>query len=137
MNIKKSITVKGSVNADVNLLTDGFRSTQVELANASASSKFISSQDKALNRFLFWVNNDIVPGTYNFEDTNEVQATYIHACDGYQLNYRPDSGSITILSVDFINSKIQATFNFTTQPGDPYPELTVKNGLIDISGRQN
>lgn len=131
----KTLFAKGVIGCNASVTPLPFTSDSVDLQDASNTQFVVVGSDKSKDRVLFiYLNKNISPGTYNIGRDEEVFAYYYHRYSGFGWSYFADSGTFTLLSVDFANSLLDGTFSFNAPGMEGEPEMKITNGVVKLTG---
>ncbi|MNJ84014.1 hypothetical protein D3C87_14510 [compost metagenome] len=95
---------------------------------------FFSTSSNTNESISITVSDTLTPGSYNFSPSGSAAFRMFYTPDNYVTSYTSESGTGTIVSHDFQNNQIQATFNCMLVSNGTTPDtIYVTNGEINKS----
>lgn len=135
LSSNKTLFAKGVIGCKASVTSVPFTSDSVDLQDASATQFLIVGRDKSSDRVVaIYLNKDISPGTYSIGRNEKVFAYYYHRYEDFGWSYFADSGTFTVVSVDFAKTQFDGTFSFNAPGMEGEPEMKITDGVVTLTG---
>lgn len=126
---------EGVVEFKTSVPPESSTSESVDLLGASDKQYLIMARIQSNQRAMFiYIDKDITPGSHSIGSDKKVFAYYYRSEDGSGWNYYADSGTLTLNSVDFDKTQVDAEFKFEAPGKEGAPTMKVTNGTIKLTG---